>query len=38
MVTSQGYETSTSGLRILGVEKYSQLDHDGVLRLKRGTT
>jgi len=38
MVISHGYETYTSGLRILGVEEYSQLDHDGVPGLKRGTT
>ncbi|KAJ8445073.1 hypothetical protein Cgig2_022593 [Carnegiea gigantea] len=30
MVISHGYETSTSGLRTLGVEEYSQLDHKGV--------
>ncbi|KAJ8449183.1 hypothetical protein Cgig2_027185 [Carnegiea gigantea] len=29
MVISHGYETSTSGLRTLGVEEYSQLDHEG---------
>ncbi|KAJ8446958.1 hypothetical protein Cgig2_006586 [Carnegiea gigantea] len=32
-----GYDTSTSGLRILGVEKYSQLDHERVPSSKRGT-
>ncbi|KAJ8430927.1 hypothetical protein Cgig2_033555 [Carnegiea gigantea] len=31
------YETSTSGLRILGVEEYSKLDHAGVSGSKRGT-
>ncbi|KAJ8425914.1 LOW QUALITY PROTEIN: hypothetical protein Cgig2_033855 [Carnegiea gigantea] len=36
MVISHGCETSTSGLRMLGVEKYSQLDHEGVPGLKRG--
>ncbi|KAJ8429208.1 hypothetical protein Cgig2_012336 [Carnegiea gigantea] len=37
MVISYGYETSTSGLRMLGVEKYSQLDHKGLSGSKRGT-
>ncbi|KAJ8422559.1 LOW QUALITY PROTEIN: hypothetical protein Cgig2_005757 [Carnegiea gigantea] len=37
MMISQGCETSTSGLRILGVEEYSQLDHEGVPSSKRGT-
>ncbi|KAJ8423209.1 LOW QUALITY PROTEIN: hypothetical protein Cgig2_006762 [Carnegiea gigantea] len=37
MVISHGYETSTSGLRTLGVEEYSQLDHEGVPGSKRGT-
>ena len=30
IVISHGYETSTSRLRILGVEQYLQLDHEGV--------
>ena len=30
MGISHGYETSTSGLRILGVEECSQLYHEGV--------
>jgi len=38
MVMSQGYVTSTSGLRMLGLEEYSQLDHEGVLGSKMGTT
>jgi len=37
MVISHGYETSTSELRMLGVEEYSQLDHEGVPNAKRGT-
>ncbi|KAJ8422452.1 hypothetical protein Cgig2_002966 [Carnegiea gigantea] len=37
MVISHGYETSTSGLRMLGVEEYSQLDHEGVPGSERGT-
>ncbi|KAJ8420763.1 hypothetical protein Cgig2_030939 [Carnegiea gigantea] len=32
-----GYVTSTSGLRTLGVEEYSQRDHEGVSGSKRGT-
>jgi len=36
VVISHGYETSTSGLRILGVEEYSQQGHEGVLGSKRG--
>jgi len=37
MVISHGYETSTSGLRTLGVEEYSQVDHEGVPSSKRST-
>ncbi|KAJ8450718.1 hypothetical protein Cgig2_021190 [Carnegiea gigantea] len=37
IVISQGYITSTSGLRMLGVEEYSQLDHEGVPGSKMGT-
>ncbi|KAJ8452430.1 hypothetical protein Cgig2_000019 [Carnegiea gigantea] len=36
-VISRGYETSISGLRMLGVEEYSQLNHEGVPGSKRGT-
>jgi len=36
MVISYRYETFTSGLRMLGVEEYSQLDHEGVSGSKRG--
>jgi len=37
MVISQGYVTSTSGLRMPGEEEYSQLDQEGVAGYKRGT-
>jgi len=30
MVISQGYVTPISELRMMGVEEYSQLDHEGV--------
>ncbi|KAJ8436374.1 hypothetical protein Cgig2_032195 [Carnegiea gigantea] len=36
IVISHGYRTSTSRLRILGVEEYSQLDDEGVPGSKRG--
>ncbi|KAJ8444093.1 hypothetical protein Cgig2_025094 [Carnegiea gigantea] len=34
MMISHGYETSTSELRMLGVEEYSQLHHEGVHRTR----
>jgi len=37
MVLSQGYVTSTLGLKMLGVEEYSQLDYEGVPGSKMGT-
>ena len=38
MMISQGYVIVNSGLRMLGVEEYSQLDHEGVPGSKTGMT